>query len=59
MPDDIDILIEIIAALTTKLARDRPKDETLQLLAARAQGLQRKHQEAAFRLKNLNVREAR
>jgi hypothetical protein len=40
--DDVDMLAEIVDLLAAKLARDRPKDETLYLIAQRARDLYRK-----------------
>ena len=39
MSDELIALIEIVDALTAKLARDRQKDETLQIIAERARRL--------------------
>jgi hypothetical protein len=40
--EDLDALTEIVDALAAKLARDRPFDETLKLIAARARSLYRR-----------------
>jgi hypothetical protein len=45
--EDIDDIADILDALATKLSRDRPKDETLALLAARARNMHRQRAERA------------